>query len=193
LIDSFPIEGKSLKRRNKGSKKFKITSLFLNKEVISYNASKDKFYFGFKQSCLLIEKLNILIPLEQILKANRHDIKFLELNKEFIVSLVKDKNKGNIVLIGDSAYEKEKLKEFFRNRNIEFIPIPKGKEKERFDLIRKMRKKIESSFSIISEVINHFVRKCKNLLSVSRIILGSILLYNLKSLLYLESGEWKCS
>jgi len=79
--------------------------------------------------------------------------------------------------------------EFFRNRNIEFIPIPKGKEKERFGLIRKMRKKIESSFSIISEVINHFVRNCKNLLSVSRIILGSVLLYNLKSLLCLKSSE----
>ena len=190
MIDSIPIEGKSLKRINKGKKKFKITSLFLNKEVISFNASKEKYYLGFKLTFLKNESFDLLIPLEQILKANRHDIKFLNINKKLIVSLLnKETIKGKSVLIADNAYEKKELIEFFRNWNIEFIPIPKGKKKEKFKAAKKIRKKIETSFSIISESINYFVKRCKNLLSISRIILSSVLLYNLKKLVLLGGDK----
>lgn len=134
-VDSFPVELCNITRE-------KRCKLWNNPKFKGYNASKAKFFYGFK--------------VHMVVNTNKEPIYFYisegsirDVNAayNFLPNLSKDS-----IAIGDKGYVSNKLKSFLKNYGIILSPIFKKsmKNDSEYYLKRKIRKSVETAFSIIT-------------------------------------------
>jgi hypothetical protein len=134
-VDSFPVEVCKLERSS-------TCNIYNHKDMKGYNASKKRFFYGFKVHMVVTtdkEPLHCYISY-----ANEHDATAA---KKYLPAL-----KANSTVIGDKGYVSKKLSRFLTKFGVNLNAIQRsnmGEDKEYF-IKRRLRKKVETVFSIIT-------------------------------------------
>lgn len=134
-VDSFPVEVCKIERSS-------TCNIYNHKDMKGYNASKKRFFYGFKVHMVVTtdkEPLHCYISY-----ANEHDATAA---KKYLPAL-----KFNSTVIGDKGYVSKKLSTFLTKFGVNLNAIQRsnmGEDKDYFTK-RKLRKKIETAFSIIT-------------------------------------------
>ena len=142
-VDSFPVELCSITRE-------KRCNLWQDEKFKGYNASKKKYFYGFK--------------VHMIVNTNKQPIYFYisEGSMHDITAAYRFLNKlsENSIVIGDKGYVSNKLENFLQNFGIKLLPIFKNnmnKDNEYF-IKRKIRKGIETAFSVITDKFGKVIK-----------------------------------
>jgi len=134
-IDSFPVEVCKLERSMN-------CNIYNHKDMKGYNASKKRFFYGFKVHMVVSTNKE---PVHcYISYANEHDATAA---KKYLPAM-----KANTTVIGDKGYISQKLKGFLDKFGVNLNAIQRcnmGEDKDYF-IKRKLRKKVETVFSIIT-------------------------------------------
>jgi len=134
-VDSFPVEICQI-QREKSSKLWKDISLK------GYNASKKKFFYGFKVHMVVTTNQE---PVScYISEGSMHDT---TASYEFIPNLPK-----NSIVIGDKGYISSKLENFLAQFGITLSALKRKNMKidSEHKIKRKIRKGVETTFSVIT-------------------------------------------
>ena len=142
-VDSFPVELCNITRE-------KRCNLWSDKKLKGYNASKQKYFYGFKVH--MVVNTNKEPIYFYISEGSMHDIKA---SYKFLPSLPK-----NSIVIGDKGYVSNELKNFLNNFGIDISPIFKKNMKKDTEYLikRKIRKGIETAFSVITEKFGKHIK-----------------------------------
>lgn len=134
-VDSFPVEVCKLERSL-------TCNIYNHKDMKGYNASKKRFFYGFKVHMVVTTEKE---PLHcYISYANEHDTTAA---KRYLPAL-----KEKSCVIGDKGYISKKLSNFLTKFGVNLNAIQRsnmGEDKDYF-IKRKLRKKVETAFSIIT-------------------------------------------
>lgn len=134
-VDSFPVEVCKIERSQS-------CNIYNHKDMKGYNSSKKRWFYGFKVHMVVTtnkEPVNCYISY-----ANEHDATAA---KKYLPAM-----KENSTIIGDKGYVSKPLKSFLEKFGINLNAIQRsnmGKDKDYF-IKRKLRKKVETVFSIIT-------------------------------------------
>lgn len=142
-VDSFPVEICNIKRE-------KNSKLINRKELKGYNASKEKYFYGFKVHMIVTtDKQPVSVYISD---GSTHDI---TASYEYINQLPKDS-----IVIGDKGYLSSKLKNFLSIFSIDLSAIHKKNMISDIDykVKRKIRKGIETVFSVITSKFGKVIR-----------------------------------
>ena len=134
-VDSFPVEICQIQREQR-------SKLWRDSSLKGYNASKEKYFYGFKVHMVVTtnqEPVSVYISEGKV-----HDAKA---SYEVIPTLPK----GSIV-IGDKGYISENLKDFLAQLGIELSALKRKNMKQDplHRVKRKIRKGVETAFSVIT-------------------------------------------
>ena len=142
-VDSFPIEICQIQRE-------KRSKLWRDVSLKGYNASKKKYFYGFKVH--MVVTTNQEPVLCYISEGSMHDN---IASYKFLPTLPK-----NSIVIGDKAYISGKLERFLAQFGIELSAIKrKNMEKDpNHKIKRKLRKGVETAFSVITAKFGKFIR-----------------------------------
>jgi len=142
-IDSFPVQLCDITRE-------KRSRLWNNKQFKGYNASKKRFVYGFKVH--MIVNTNKQPIFFYISNASTHDI---TASYDFAFNLPK-----NSILIGDKGYVSSNLTNFLKQFNINLSPIFRKnmKNDNEYFIKRKIRKGIETTFSVITSKFGKYIQ-----------------------------------
>ena len=134
-VDSFPVEVCKLERSRN-------CNIYNHKDMKGYNASKKRYFYGFKVHMVVSTNKE---PIHcYISYANEHDSTAA---KKYLPAM-----KTNTTVVGDKGYVSKKLESFLNKLGISLSAIQRlnmGKDKDYF-IKRKLRKKVETVFSIIT-------------------------------------------
>ncbi len=142
-VDSFPVEICQIQRE-------KRSRLWRDVSLKGYNASKEKYFYGFKVHMVVTTNQE---PVScYISEGSMHDI---TASYEFLPTLPK-----NSIVIGDKGYISGKLESFLAQFGIELSALkrknmeqdPNHKSK------RKIRKGVETAFSVITAKFGKVIR-----------------------------------
>jgi len=134
-VDSFPVEVCKIERSQS-------CNIYNHKDMKGFNSSKKRWFYGFKVHMVVTtdkEPVHCYISY-----ANEHDAIAA---KKYLPAM-----KVNTTVIGDKGYVSKKLKAFLDKLGINLNAIQRsnmGKDKDYF-MKRKLRKKVETVFSIIT-------------------------------------------
>jgi hypothetical protein len=134
-VDSFPVEICQIQRE-------KRSKLWRDISLKGYNASKEKYFYGFKVHMVVTTNQE---PVRcYISEGSMHDS---TASYEFLPNLPK-----NSIVIGDKAYISRKLEKFLAQFGIELSAIKRKNMKSdpNHKVKRKIRKGIETAFSVIT-------------------------------------------
>jgi len=134
-VDSFPVEVCKIERSQS-------CNIYNHKDMKGYNSSKKRWFYGFKVHMVVTTNKE---PVHcYISYANEHDVKTA---KRYLPTM-----KSNTTVIGDKGYLSKTLKEFLAKLGINLTAIQRSNMKEDKDYFikRKLRKKVETVFSIIT-------------------------------------------
>lgn len=142
-IDSFPVELCNIVRENR-------CRIWNQPNLKGYNASKKRFFYGFKVHMVVSTNREPIYFF--ISEGSMHDVKAAY---KFTYNLPKDS-----IIIGDKGYNSNKLIEFLKQFKIELMPIFKrNMQNDNTHFIkRKIRKKIETAFSIITSKFGKVIK-----------------------------------
>jgi len=134
-VDSFPVELCDIIRERQ-------VNLWNNISLKGYNASKKKFFYGFKVHMVVTtnkEPIHFFIS-----EGSMHDV-------TASYHLLPYLSRGSIV-IGDKGYVSGKLENFLKNLDITLSPIFRNnmQKDSRYAIKRKIRKGVETAFSMIT-------------------------------------------
>jgi len=134
-VDSFPVEVCKIERARN-------CNIYNHTDMKGYNSSKKRWFYGFKVHMVVTTNKE---PVHcYISYANEHDATAA---KKYLPAM-----KANTMVIGDKGYVSNKLKAFLGKLGINLNAIQRsnmGFDKDYF-LKRKLRKKVETVFSIIT-------------------------------------------
>ncbi len=142
-VDSFPVELCNITRE-------KRSNLWVDKELKGYNASKKIFFYGLKVHMIVTTNQEPIFF--YISKGSTHDVTAAY---DFLPYMPK-----NSIVIGDKGYVSNKLDNFLTNLGIKLSPIFRKnmkKDKEYF-LKRKIRKGVETAFSVITSKFGKVIK-----------------------------------
>ena len=134
-VDSFPVEVCKIERSQS-------CNVYNHKDMKGYNSSKKRWFYGFKVHMVVTtdkEPVNCYISY-----ANEHDATAA---KKYLPAM-----KPDTIVIGDKGYVSKKLENFLNKFGITLNAIQRsnmGEDKDYF-IKRKLRKKVETVFSIIT-------------------------------------------
>ena len=134
-VDSFPVEVCKIERSQS-------CNIYNHKDMKGYNSSKKRWFYGFKVHMVVTtdkEPVHCYISY-----ASEHDATAA---KRYLPAM-----KSNTTVIGDKGYVSKKLKTFLDTLGINLNAIQRsnmGEDKDYF-IKRKLRKKVETVFSIIT-------------------------------------------
>jgi hypothetical protein len=154
-FDSRPIKTKRVVRKNRYNKRGR-SKLITEKERVGYNASKKEYYLGYKLTAKTDGRFIKPIFIDP---ANRYDSKVIERKLD---AFVKD-CKGEMT-IGDKGYIKGQMQEEARRRGVMYVAIPRRNmikhrwQRKLYRILGKMRKSIETIFSLTEEFGLRFIR-----------------------------------
>jgi hypothetical protein len=142
-IDSFPVQLCDITRE-------KRSRLWNDKQFKGYNASKKRFVYGLKVH--MIVNTNKEPIFFYISDASTHDI---TASYKFAFNLPE-----NSILIGDKGYVSKKLDSFLKQFNINLSPIFRKnmKNDDEYFIKRKIRKGVETAFSVITSKFCKYIR-----------------------------------
>jgi len=142
-IDSFPVQLCDITRE-------KRCRLWNNEQFKGYNASKKRFVYGFKVH--MIVNTNKEPIFFYISDASTHDV---TASYKFAFNLPQ-----NSILIGDKGYVSSNLTTFLKKFNINLSPIFRKnmKNDNEYFTKRKIRKKVETTFSIVTSKFGKYIR-----------------------------------
>ena len=134
-VDSFPVELCQISRE-------KRCRLYNDEKLKGFNASKNRYFYGFKVH--MVVNTNKEPIFFYISEGSMHDVKA---SYHFLPFVPK-----NSIVIGDKGYVSDDLDNFLSKFGIKLSPIfRKNMKKDNEYLIkRKIRKSIETAFSIIT-------------------------------------------
>ena len=143
LIDSFPVQLCDITRE-------KRCRLWNDEKFKGYNASKKRFIYGLKVH--MIVNTNKEPIFFYISNASTHDI---TASYNFAFNLPE-----NSILIGDKGYVSSNLANFLGEFNINLSPIFRKnmKKDNEYFIKRKIRKSIETVFSVITSKFGKYIR-----------------------------------
>jgi len=134
-VDSFPVEICQIQRE-------KRSKLWQDSSLKGYNASKQKYFYGFKVHMVVTTNQE---PVScYISKGSIHDI---TASYELLPTLPQ-----NSIVIGDKGYISGKLERFLAQFGIELSTLKRKNMKEdpTHKIKRKIRKGVETAFSVIT-------------------------------------------
>jgi len=142
-IDSFPVQLCDITRE-------KRCRLWNDEKFKGYNASKKRFIYGLKVH--MIVNTNKEPIFFYISNASTHDI---TASYNFAFNLPE-----NSILIGDKGYVSSNLADFLGEFNINLSPIFRKnmKKDNEYFIKRKIRKSIETAFSVITSKFGKYIR-----------------------------------
>lgn len=142
-VDSFPVEVCKLERSMN-------CNIYNHKDMKGYNASKKRFFYGFKVHMVVSTNKE---PVHcYISYGSEHDATAA---KKYLPAM-----KANTTVIGDKGYVSQKLKGFLGELGVNLNAIQRsnmGKDNDYF-IKRKLRKKVETVFSIITGRFGHVIK-----------------------------------
>jgi uncharacterized protein (UPF0335 family) len=154
-FDSRPIKTKKVIRKKRHNKRGK-SKLITEKERVGYNASKKEYYLGYKLTAKTDGRFIKPIFIDP---ANRFDSKVIERRfEDFIVDC-----KGEME-IGDKGYINGEMQKEARRRGVMYVAIPRRNmikhrwQKKLYRILNKMRKSVETVFSLSEEFGLRFIR-----------------------------------
>ena len=134
-VDSFPVEVCKVERLNS-------CNIYNHKDMKGYNSSKKRWFYGFKVHMVVTtdkEPVSCYISY-----ASEHDATAA---KKYLPAM-----KASSIVVGDKGYVSKPLKSFLEKFSIDLNAIQRcnmGEDKDYF-IKRKLRKKVETVFSIIT-------------------------------------------
>jgi len=134
-VDSFPVEVCKTERSSS-------CNIYNHRDMKGYNSSKKRWFYGFKVHMVVTtdkEPVNCYISY-----ANEHDATAA---KKYLPAM-----KADSTVIGDKGYVSKKLESFLSKFGVTLNAIQRsnmGEDKDYF-MKRKLRKKVETVFSIIT-------------------------------------------
>ena len=136
-VDSFPVELCQITRQSR-------VRLWSNPSLKGYNASKGRFFYGFKVHMVVTtDKEPVMVHISQ---GSIHDVRA---GYQFIQYLP-----ANSIAIGDKGYVSSKLEAFLKRFDIVLAPIGRNNmskvNKEDYFIKRRIRKGVETAFSMIT-------------------------------------------
>jgi hypothetical protein len=142
-VDSFPVEICKITRE-------KRCNLWSDESLKGFNASKKRYFYGFKVHMVVTtDRKPVCVYISE---GSIHDVtaayRFLPYMPE------------NSIIIGDKGYVSKKLKNFLNKFGIKISPVFRNnmqKDKE-YLIKRKIRKKIETAFSIITSKFGKVIK-----------------------------------
>jgi len=142
-VDSFPVELCHITRE-------KRCNLWNDEKLKGYNASKKKYFYGFKVH--MVVNTNKEPIFFYISKGSMHDVTAAY---NFLPYLPL-----NSIVIGDKGYVSNDLKNFLNKYGIELSPILRKNMKKDNEYLakRKIRKGIETAFSVITEKFGKHIK-----------------------------------
>ncbi|MFU8652060.1 transposase [Methanotorris formicicus] len=185
-IDTIPIETKELIRKYRHEKIGK--SMLIKKDgIVGYNASKKRYYFGYKATYTTDE---MYLTLLFVSPANQHDLDVLKDNYKLFV-----KNFSNCSIIGDKGYIDEGFQNMLGWGNVYFESIKRNNmiksfiEKIKYKILNKLRKTIETNFSKLVEMFPKRIRAISKRGFSVKLLLFTIA-YNIKTLYDVNLGKF---
>ena len=176
-VDSFPVEICQIQRE-------KRSRLWRDIKLKGYNASKKRYFYGFKVHMVVTtnqEPISVYIS-----QGSLHDLKA---SYNFLPNLPK-----NSILIGDKAYISKDLKSLLADLGITLSALNRKNMKKdpEHKIKRKLRKGVETAFSIITAKFGKYIRAtsiCGFLVKLKLFILAySIDMFFKSSSLFLTIG-----
>ena len=142
-VDSFPVEICQIQRE-------KRARLWQDVQLKGYNSSKRRFFYGFKVHMVITTNLE---PVScYISVGSEHDV---TASYKFLPTLP-----VNSIIIGDKGYVSHKLATFLAKFGINLSPIPRKnmKKDNSSKLKRKIRKGVETAFSVITSKFGKVIK-----------------------------------
>ena len=142
-IDSFPVELCNITRE-------KQARLWSDTKLKGYNASKKKFFYGFKVHMVVSQhKESVSLYVSE---GSMHNVTA----SYGILSSLPDKSTA----IGDKGYVSSKLEKFLSKLGIDLSPIYRQNMKKDSDYFikRKIRKGVETAFSVITSKFGKVIK-----------------------------------
>lgn len=142
-VDSFPVEICQIQRE-------KRSKLWRDVSLKGYNASKKKYFYGFKVHMVVTTNQE---PVScYISEGSMHDTKA---SYEFLPNLP-----NNSIVIGDKGYISGRLKKFLAQFGIELSTLKRKNMKNdpMHKVKRKIRKGVETAFSVITAKFGKVIR-----------------------------------
>jgi len=174
-VDSFPVELCQIQRE-------KRSKLWRDASLKGYNASKKKYFYGFKVHMVVTTNQE---PVScYISEGSMHDA---TASYKFLPTLPK-----NSIVIGDKGYISGKLKEFLDKFGIELSALKRKNMKEdpNHKSKRKIRKGVETAFSVITAKFGKVIRATSIRGFLVKLKLF-ILAYSIDTFLKLSSSQQK--
>lgn len=142
-VDSFPVEVCKLERCAN-------CNIYNHKDMKGYNASKKRYFYGFKVHMVVSTNKE---PVHcYISYGSEHDATAA---KKYLPAM-----KESSIVIGDKGYVSKKLESFLSRFGVSMNAIQRsnmGKDNDYFTK-RKLRKKVETVFSIITGRFGHVIK-----------------------------------
>jgi uncharacterized protein YnzC (UPF0291/DUF896 family) len=154
-FDSRPIKTKKVIRKNRYNKRGK-SKLITEKEKVGYNASKKEYYLGYKLTAKTDG--NFIKPIF-VDPANRHDITIIKRRFDKFIA----DSKGEMT-IGDKGYISGSKQKEARRQGVMYVAVPRKNmihhrwERKLYSMLGKMRKSIETIFSLTEDFGLRFIR-----------------------------------
>ncbi len=170
IVDSFPVQVcKNVRIRR--------SKLIKGKEYHGFNASKKKYFYGYKASLITCE-YGTPVSLNPA-PASWHDLKILR--KSSLDPLLK-----NSQLVGDAAYLRQSHKAELEQDQIERIPEKRNNSKERllfqdYGILKRVGKSIETSISLITRLMPRAIKAVTSRGFMIKVI-GFVLAYGFSKL-----------
>jgi len=142
-VDSFPVEICQIQRE-------KMAKLWQDVSLKGYNSSKKKFFYGFKVHMVVTTEREPVFC--HISVGSEHDV---TASYNFLPILPE-----NYIVIGDKGYISNKLASFLAKFGIKLSPIPRKnmKRDDSYKLKKRIRKGIETAFSVITSKFGKVIK-----------------------------------
>jgi len=142
-VDSFPVEICQIQRE-------KRAKLWQDVSLKGYNSSKRRFFYGFKVHMVVTTEREPIFCYISV--GSKHDI---TASYNFLPTLP-----ANSIVIGDKGYISNKLASFLAKFGIKLSPIPRKnmKRDDSYKLKKRIRKGIETAFSVITSKFGKVIK-----------------------------------
>jgi len=142
-VDSFPVEICQIQRE-------KRAKLWQDVSLKGYNSSKKKFFYGFKVHMVVTTEREPVFCYISV--GSEHDV---TASYNFLPMLPE-----NSIVIGDKGYISNKLASFLAKFGIKLSPIPRKnmKRDDSYKLKKRIRKGIETAFSVITSKFGKVIK-----------------------------------